>query len=71
MIDFFRCPKVPCPGYYSSINYLLLGLIMQHVWQVAAWEDWDQLSVIFPRHRSVDNFLFALKGKNLGYHHYN
>ena len=46
------CPRVPCPGFYSSINFLLLGLIMQHVLSLAAWEDWDQMSVIFPRHRA-------------------
>jgi hypothetical protein len=40
------CPQVPCPGFYSSINFLLLGLIMQHVEMLAAWEDWDQLAVI-------------------------
>lgn len=47
---FFFLTRVPCPPYYSSINYILLGLIAQHLARRSAWEDFDQLGVI-PRAR--------------------
>jgi hypothetical protein len=40
------CAVVPCPPFYSSVNYVFLGLIAQHLAGRAAWEDYDQLSVI-------------------------
>ena len=49
------CSTVPCPPYYSSINYVLLGLMLQELHSVAAWEDYDQLSIIHPTRRKVYN----------------
>ena len=49
------CDKVPCPAYYSSINYLLLGLMLQELHSVAAWEDYDQLSIVHATRRKLYN----------------
>ena len=49
------CPRTPCPKYYSSINYVLLGLAMVHLTGAATWTEWDQLSVIPAARRSAYN----------------
>ena len=41
----FVCEPKAC-GYYSSIGYVLLGLILTEVHSLVYWQDFDQLSVI-------------------------
>lgn len=56
------CAALPCPKYYSSINYVLLGLAMTHLTGAANWADWDQLSIIpASRRRSLYNATFFPK----------
>ena len=47
----FLCTRVKesdakCAGYYSSINYVLLGFIVVHFRNVKTWEEWDQRDVL-------------------------
>lgn len=52
-----------CPPFYSSINFILLGLIAQHIAGRAAWEDFDQLGVIAPARRYLyDQTVFPRLG---------
>jgi len=43
----FVCEPKTC-GYYSSIGYVLLGLVMTEVNSLVSWQDFDQLSIIPP-----------------------
>ena len=49
------CAAVPCPRYYSSINYVLLGVAMTHLRRQDNWADWDQKSIIPSSRRSLYN----------------
>eukprot|EP01043_Picozoa_sp_COSAG02_P038929 COSAG02_NODE_3039_length_7496_cov_89.964715_4_plen_638_part_00 len=49
------CPTVPCPKWYSSINYVLLGLAITSVKGLPNWAAWDQRTVIPEGRRRVYN----------------
>jgi CubicO group peptidase (beta-lactamase class C family) len=49
------CPTVPCPKWYSSINYVLLGLAITHLKGLPNWAAWDQRTVIPEGRRRLYN----------------
>ena len=45
-----HCTSPPCAGYYSSMNFVLLGFVAQALHKLPRWHEWEQISVI-PAHR--------------------
>ena len=60
----FACSPGSC-GYYSGINYILLGLLLVNLTESSDWTDYDQATVIpedLMSTHQYDDLLFALKG---------
>lgn len=49
------CPVNTC-GYYSSVNYILLGMVMAQVKNVSDWTGYDQTSVIPDALKATGNY---------------
>ena len=52
-----ECAPPPCKvGDYSSINYLLLGFVMQAVENQPSWSGWDQIGTAVPADRRQSHY---------------